>query len=341
MFRHAAMCAAWLAVACGNSHRHGSMPVDGPSGDGAIACGALAWTAVAGSPAGVGGTYATTVIAGTGPTDIWTLGATGISRGDGTSWSAMPTGCDGAKLYAPTSSGLTGFWVAGTDSALATSGCVHPGDSDILHWDGSAWQPFSSSDNRIVNAYWGSSIDDVWGATTLANGYAGHWDGSAWTAHVGVNGLLAGGAVGDLWGADGNGLTHFQAGSAAAPVAWSTVGVDATTCFPLSAQPDCLHSGWGGATDDVWFVGDDGVAIHFDGTHWASVPTSVSVALRGVWGTSQDDVWAVGDGGTILHEDGTGWTAVASPTTNDLYGVWASGPCDIWALGDAVYHAQP
>jgi hypothetical protein len=91
----------------------------------------------------------------------------------------------------------------------------------------------------------------------------------------------------------------------------------------------------------VWFVGEQGHALHYDGATWRVDLTPGAATLRGVWGASRADVWAVGSQGTIVHFDGASWGAVASPTTQSLAAVWGSGPCDVWAIGDAIYHGAP
>jgi hypothetical protein len=56
-------------------------------------------------------------------------------------------------------------------------------------------------------------------------------------------------------------------------------------------------------------------------------------ALRGVWGTG-DDVYAVGENGVAHHFAGAVLTAsVVLGAGNDMYGVWGSGPTDVWAVG--------
>jgi hypothetical protein len=62
-----------------------------------------------------------------------------------------------------------------------------------------------------------------------------------------------------------------------------------------------------------------------------------------LWGSAADDVWAVGDAGLALHWDGTTWTPIEAATlgleANDLYTVWGTGKDDVWIAGrDALLH---
>ena len=100
-------------------------------------------------------------------------------------------------------------------------------------------------------------------------------------------------------------------------------------------QSNSIHSIWGTSPSEVWAVGRNGVAMHFDGKSWTApnkFPTDKS--LRGVWGNAANNYWAVGEGGTILHYDGTSWQPQTSGTLNKLYSVWGSSSTDIWAVGE-------
>ena len=100
-------------------------------------------------------------------------------------------------------------------------------------------------------------------------------------------------------------------------------------------QSNAILSVWGTSPSEVWAVGRNGVAMHFDGQSWTApnkFPTDKS--LRGVWGNAANNYWAVGEGGTILHYDGTSWQPQTSGTLNKLYSVWGSGSTDIWAVGE-------
>src|SRR4029077_21026022 len=48
------------------------------------------------------------------------------------------------------------------------------------------------------------------------------------------------------------------------------------------------------STTDVWFAGDAGVVLHYDGVAMSRVETGTSATLFGIYAVSPFDVWAVG-----------------------------------------------
>ncbi len=116
----------------------------------------------------------------------------------------------------------------------------------------------------------------------------------------------------------------FDAGSP-----WQTQTID--------AQARDLYGVWGSSANDVYVVGDNGAAFHFDGTSWTSVNLGAGTqTLYSVWGSAADDVYVLGinfGGGTstIYRFDGTGWSPLGSyPTLFDLHGI---GRGDVYAVG--------
>jgi hypothetical protein len=66
-------------------------------------------------------------------------------------------------------------------------------------------------------------------------------------------------------------------------------------------------------------VGDQGAAVHWDGTKWTTVPTGNSGSYYGVWASASNDVWAAGlatpgnfPPGAIAHWDGQQFNSVFS-----------------------------
>lgn len=100
-----------------------------------------------------------------------------------------------------------------------------------------------------------------------------------------------------------------------------------------------LKAIWGTRPDDIWAVGDNGTALHWNGAGWRDTPTNVTTTLTGVWASAPNDAWTVGmtpDGDqSLLHWDGARWTPVILPSRNRaaLRAIWGSGPGDVWAIG--------
>ena len=103
------------------------------------------------------------------------------------------------------------------------------------------------------------------------------------------------------------------------------------------------------STDDVWAVGNSGVAEtshtiieHWDGDQWSLMPGSRTGELYAVKAISTDNVWAVGNyyddssvsRTMVMHWDGTAWSTVDSPDLpGHLYSLSAISDNDIWAAG--------
>jgi hypothetical protein len=100
-----------------------------------------------------------------------------------------------------------------------------------------------------------------------------------------------------------------------------------------------LNAVWGSSARDVWAVGDNGTAVHWDCATWSGVPTPAPISdLRGVWGSSSTDVWAVGGlpftQGRVFHWDGTSWSlSLSAPFPPELNAVWGASADDVWAVG--------
>ena len=96
-------------------------------------------------------------------------------------------------------------------------------------------------------------------------------------------------------------------------------------------------------------TGTQALALHWNGTRWADVPTpnpGTANELFGVGATSAANAWAVGEvtAGTseqtlVLHWNGRKWARVASPNPggpahgNRLDGVAVTSTSSAWAVG--------
>ena len=161
-------------------------------------------------------------------------------------------------------------------------------------------------------------------------------DGDARDARVPVDGELA--------------LIATPYPNAAPPWSWpSSLPLKTPPAPPVSMGPPiCYGGGWcwsnplpmGGhvavsavAADDVWVVGAQGSARHFDGQTWKNVPTPTTSDLVDVWGSSTNAVWATSQDG-LWRWDGATWSMVdAGDRTGDRLG--GLGPTDLW-LGTSL-----
>ena len=99
---------------------------------------------------------------------------------------------------------------------------------------------------------------------------------------------------------------------------------------------DRLRGIWGSGPDDLFAVGEKGVALRYDGRSWSRIPTGFEdKELRAVFGMSPTEVYAVGESGLVLRFDGSGWSQVRSPTEAYLLGLNAGPNGTLTAAGTA------
>jgi hypothetical protein len=268
----------------------------------------------------------------------------------------------GVDALAPTSA-----WAVGS----ADTGTVPTRRPVVLRWDGTRWTsaanplPPGGGELRDVDAL---SSSDAW-AVGFTNSSVGfdtlieRWTGTAWSIVPSPNlsaqntliGVKAFSAT-DAWAVGSNnvpGTLNFATlierwdGTR-----WSIVP---------SPSPDPFENGLvdvdGVAPNDVWAVGSrqafpdgvhQGLALHFDGSTWSSVPvpSGIDLTLEAVVALASNDVWAVGSEFSLsvfwhvpvaLHWDGRVWSKSPIPSPGPqggrLFGVAATSPTGVYAVG--------
>jgi hypothetical protein len=73
--------------------------------------------------------------------------------------------------------------------------------------------------------------------------------------------------------------------------------------YPMPTGED-LNAVWALAADDVWVVGNSGVALHWDGNKFRQVETETDDDLVSIWASRAGDVWFLGRYGTLLRWQG-------------------------------------
>lgn len=255
-----------------------------------------------------------------------------------------------ARDYEP--GALFSVWSSGPDDVWAVGGEL--GQPLVLHFDGNGWsrnEPPVSQQLWWVHGFPGGPVFVCGDGGALAR-----WDGASWTVlDSGLPGTtlygIWGAAPDDVWAVGGtfeqapqgveklgDVITHFDG------TRWSTVAVDALQMRPASAQKN-LFKVWGASARDVFVVGAGGLALHYDGTAWRSVPTPIpGEPLFTVFGRSASDVFAVGGfgAGALLHWDGTAWSKLELPeeTPSVLQGVWTAPGQPLWVSGHDGFVAR-
>ena len=91
-----------------------------------------------------------------------------------------------------------------------------------------------------------------------------------------------------------------------------------------------LNAVWAVGDSDVWFVGERGLVVHYDGKDFAVAKSNSLATLHSVAAVSATEVYAGGAGGTLLRWDGTTWLSVKSTGTSAITGM-AVHDGTIWA----------
>lgn len=112
---------------------------------------------------------------------------------------------------------------------------------------------------------------------------------------------------------------------------------------PESLSDVVAHAVAGTARDDLWAVGGNGRAMHYEGVYWNTVPTNVQNTLIRAWSNAKNDTWAVGQSqssgptlsSVVLHWDGTAWTTVSGVPAGEYIDVWGTSPTNVYVATNA------
>ncbi len=259
-----------------------------------------------------------------------------------------------------TSSTLQGVYASGQG--------VYVVGTDGKAWVGGATTPWSGIDPAVD----GQPLTDLWGqgagdtmtmVATAASGFVATWSGGGWrTSDVGTANLEGVGASAPdaIFAASWGGVYRWDG------AAWNferlpgderindifAIGTDAVGVGEAGAivRRSGTESAWsamdngglradlqavsGTALNDVWAVGADGVAVHWDGAAWTQVDTGVDVTLWGVFAAASDAVFVVGNNGIALRWNGTAFESLPTGVDNNLYAVHGVSGSNVWAVGN-------
>ncbi len=186
-------------------------------------------------------------------------------------------------------------------------------------------RPTTSSINLLhdFKAVWMATANNGWAAGENSGGFIFRWNGTTWRRVLTSNrGLyaIAGKGLTDAWIAGGYGVTYHYDGTQLVTGSAGCFSCDVFDLYALGSQ-------------DIWGVGYDHRAMHFEGSGWG-VTNLFGSAPRGVWASAPNNVWVVGDAGSIGHWSGADWTWT-TVGTDSLLDIWGASASDIWAVGSA------
>ncbi len=267
---------------------------------------------------------------GTGPEDVWAVGAdardgTGptVIHYDGDAWSGVPTGQGQGDLW----------WVFGFNGGPIYMG----GDGGvILRYDGSDFTLMDTPGTETVFGIWGASPDDVWavgGASASAGGFAWRLSGDTWTAEPSVPAdvtadaaiwKMFGASANDAWAVGSNGVALHWDGTAFTP---GVTGVG-SSLFTVS-ESEGLYTAVGGTA--TGFI----VELAAGGTWTEVTPQPPPMGLAGVALGADGTGIAVGSFGAVYTRSASGWAAEdhGLPVQQNLHGAWIDDAGGLWAVG--------
>lgn len=241
---------------------------------------------------------------GTGPSDVWTVGAAFSAHFNGASWT--PVSVPAGTYY--------GVWEASPTNAYAVG-------TSILQNPGTGWATETNPTANTLRSVWGADSADVWavgdGGTILFNPGTGTWTAQASCT---TNQLRS------VWGTSATNVYAVGAAGSACHfdgTGWSavTVGVSPTTY---------LEAVGGSSATDVWVVSPTGLTSHFNGTAWSQTQNPVGTTLLGVTSGSASSVAIVGNHGTLLNFNGSSFV-LSNQSGLPVYGIYATDSNNIYA----------
>jgi hypothetical protein len=218
-------------------------------------------------------------------------------------------------------------YLDGSDKAKATTSIYITANKRVVSDTVShefGWTEMTIPSENDMTGCWVFEPNDIW----AVNGNLHEYDGSRWHEYVAHTAdgkqypmALSGYSIfgfsdHDMWLTDGSLILHHLGEGL----------IEKISTYYLSHAS--LHNAWGAAPGDLYFVGDSGTIIHYDGTNWMQFPKITSKNLYSVWGTSGIDVWASGYNTStaeseLLHFDGQKWSKDILSSSGDVskYGV--------------------
>ncbi len=115
--------------------------------------------------------------------------------------------------------------------------------------------------------------------------------------------------------------------------------------LPAAVRNVNFNGIWGNASDNIYFIGDNGTIVHFDGQTYSLETANTTQNLNAIWGlpssktdpNDRDRIFVVGNNGmALINEDnGRGWVRARHRETFDLFAAWGISWGHFDAYGEA------
>lgn len=277
-------------------------------------------------------TGALSAVWGSGPTDVWIVGAKDVFHGTGETSETL--------VFQVVS--LPG------DTALPIKSIGGTGPNDIWAFGGGQGPRYPFPTLSRVAHYGGPASDG-----------ASDWtlDGDLSSREIAFT-TVWGNATAGVWA---TGTQRLADGTRVAPVlrransttSWETVPMppDPRPEYSLNPGPASFVAASMSSESEVWLIGQTGLGnrawwrgVSTDNAQtyaWTFTPMQEwDLDIKAVWGIGVNDSWEVGPYGKCAHWDGVKWNAAATratlPITKDFYAIWGTSNDDFWIVGDEM-----
>lgn len=264
-----------------------------------------------------------TTIWGTGPTDVWVGGDTGIHHGTGTSSADLTFAPSELPVSSATISSIWGaspsdVWAIAREDDPFTGLVV----ASVLRFTGTEWTVEPSVPPDITySRVWGSAGSGLWLAGTRPDP----------EMYLDAIVVLQKHGDGDFVEYDLPRNTDVDPFEALPSVLDGAVAIGAAEVWLFGATWSELPTVWHGTS------ADNGATFTF--TVHPGNPGAPR--LTSVFGTDPTNVWAAGQYGRVRRWNGSSWLSVAVTTTklpviDPFYGVWSRGSSEAWLVGENI-----
>jgi hypothetical protein len=107
--------------------------------------------------------------------------------------------------------------------------------------------------------------------------------------------------------------------------------------LPLPTDSPPLRDVGGLGPTDVYFVGDHGAILHFDGTAFTPLEVPTRRNLTGIVALDDERLVACGYGGVLLMGNAHGWRRIPTASTDEILSLARFDGAVYFGLGDAMY----
>ncbi len=275
---------------------------------------------------------------GSGPTDIWVSGATGLMHGTGDSSAAIVF----SVVDAPGDSTLTlkSIWGTGPNDVWAVGGDQNlngpspwPARGRVVHYtgpdpDGGSGWTLDNEDPVAFRTVWGTPNSGVW-----------------------MQGAVEASA------ANGGSIKTIIRRRAPGASGWVEVPMPPGSTNSGGPHPREIFAAAATSDTSMWLVGrtQGFVRAYYHGTStdngqtysWTLIErVAWDLEVNAFWGTANSE-WSVGEHGRIRRWDGAKWQQPAImvshvPVTAPFYAAWGTSGDDFWAVGKGIaVHKTP